>query len=92
MSKSVVAPQAQLSGSEIREFYEVMELAKYNLGSFCKKSKSKIKIPDEISFYNMEDFLYLLNTKCKRQCEFYKECELIDWSKEILKIYDKYVF
>ena len=92
MSKSVIIPQAQLSNTEISEFYEIMELARYNLGSFCQKPNSNIKISDEITFSNFEDFLYLLNVKCKRNCEFYRNCDLIDWSKEILKIYDRYVF
>lgn len=85
-------PQAQLSNSEISEFYEIMELARYNLGSFCQKSKSNIKISDEITFSNFEDFLYLLNVKCKKSCEFYQTCGLIDWANEILKVYDRYVF
>ena len=92
MSKSAIVPQAQLSNSESSEFYEIMELARYNLGSFCQKPNSEIKISDEITFSNFEDFLYLLNVKCKRNCEFYQTCDLIDWSKEILKIYDRYVF
>ena len=91
MSKSAIIPQAQLSNSESSEFYEIMELARYNLGSFCQKPNS-IKISDEITFSNFEDFLYLLNVKCKRYCEFYQTCDLINWSKEILKIYDRYVF
>ena len=92
MSKSAIVPQAQLSNSESSEFYEIMELARYNLGSFCQKPNSEIKISDEITFSNFEDFLYLLNVKCKRNCEVYQNCGLIDWSKEILKIYDRYVF
>ena len=91
MSKSIVEPQAQLSHSEMSEFYEIMELAKYNLGAFCGKP-TKITIPDEITFSNFEDFLYLLNVKCKKTCILYQKCDLIDWSKEILKIYDKFVF
>ena len=91
MSKSAIEPQAQLSSSESSEFYEIMELARYNLGSFCQKN-SNIKISDEITFSNFEDFLYLLNIKCKKNCEFYQNCDLIDWSKEILKVYDRYVF
>ena len=92
MSKSAIIPQAQLSRSESSEFYEILELARYNLGSFCRKPNSEIKISDEITFSNFEDFLYLLNEKCKKTCEFYQTCDLIDWSKEILKIYDRYVF
>ena len=92
MSKIALMPQAQLSNSETSEFYEIMELARYNLGSFCQKPKSNIKISDEITFSNFEDFLYLLNEKCKKSCKFYQNCDLIDWSKEILKIYDRYVF
>jgi len=92
MSKSLLMPQAQLSNSETSEFYEIMELARYNLGSFCQKPNSSIKISDEITFSNFEDFLYLLNEKCKKSCKFYQNCDLIDWSKEILKVYDRYVF
>lgn len=92
MSKSAIIPQAQLSNTEISEFYEIMELARYNLGSFCQKPNSNIKISDEITFSNFEDFLYLLNEKCKKNCKFYHSCGLIDWSNEILKIYDRYVF
>ncbi len=90
MSKSMIAPQAQLSHQESNEFYEILELARFNLGSFCKKSI--IKISDQITFSNFEDFLHLLNVKCKKKCEYYHSCDLIDWSKEILKVYDKYVF
>ena len=90
MSKCIVKPQAQLSHQESHEFYEIMELARYNLGSFCKKSM--IKISDEITFSNFEDFLYLLNVKCNKKCNFYQSCGLIEWSKEILKVYDNYVF
>ena len=92
MAKSAIVPQAQLSYSEISEFHEIMELARYNLGSFCQKPNSDIKISDEITFSNFEDYLYLLNEKCKKTCSFYQNCDLIDWSKEILKIYDRYVF
>ncbi len=92
MSKIALMPQAQLSNSETSEFYEIMELARYNLGSFCQKPNSSIKISDEITFSNFEDFLYLLNEKCKKSCKFYQNCDLIDWSKEILKVYDRYVF
>ncbi|MHA1563087.1 MAG: hypothetical protein ACTSPA_13295 [Promethearchaeota archaeon] len=92
MSKSAIVPQAQLSTLENNEFYEIMELARYNLGSFCQKPNSDIKISDEITFSNFEDYLYLLNEKCKKNCKFYQTCDLIDWSKEILKIYDRYVF
>ena len=92
MSKSATVPQAQLSTLENNEFYEIMELARYNLGSFCQKPNSDIKISDEITFSNFEDYLYLLNEKCKKNCKFYQTCDLIDWSKEILKIYDRYVF
>ncbi|MHA1476325.1 MAG: hypothetical protein ACTSRX_01460 [Promethearchaeota archaeon] len=92
MSKSAIVPQAQLSTLENNEFYEIMELARYNLGSFCQKPNSDIKISDEITFSNFEDYLYLLNEKCKKYCKFYQTCDLIDWSKEILKIYDRYVF
>ena len=92
MSKSALLPQAQLSNTEISEFYEIMELARYNLGSFCQKPNSNIEISNEITFSNFEDFLYLLNEKCKKSCKFYQNCDLIDWSKEILKIYDRYVF
>ena len=92
MAKSAIVPQAQLSYSEISEFHEIMELARYNLGSFCQKPNSSITISDEITFSNFEDFLYLLNEKCKKSCKFYQNCDLIDWSKEILKVYDKYVF
>jgi hypothetical protein len=91
MSKSIIEPQAQLSHQESNEFYEILELARFNLGSFC--NKSMIKISDDITFSNFEDFLHLLNVKCKKKkCEFYHECDLIDWSKEILKVYDRYVF
>ncbi len=92
MSKSAIVPQAQLSSLESSEFYEIMELARYNLGSFCQKPNSDIKISDEITFSNFEDFLYLLNKRCKKNCNFYQNCDLIDWSKEILKVYDRYVF
>ena len=92
MSKSAIVPQAQLSTSERTEFNEIMELAKFNLGSFCNKPKSNIKISDKITFSNFEDFLYSLNEKCKKTCKFYQNCDLIDWSKEILKVYDRYVF
>jgi len=92
MSKSAIVPQAQLSYSESSEFEEILDLARLNLGSFCQKLNFDIKISDDITFSNFEDFLYLLNEKCKKTCKFYQNCDLIDWSKEILKIYDNYVF
>ena len=92
MSKSAILPQGQLSTSESTEFNDIMDLARYNLGSFCQKPNSDIKISDEITFSNFEDYLYILNEKCKKTCNFYQNCDLIDWSKEILKIYDRYVF
>lgn len=89
MSRCAIDPTPQTLQTEIICFNQIIELAKNNLGLLCKFSK--IKLPNDIIFSNLEDFLHILNIKCKKRCKHYFNCDLIDWSKEILSIYDKFV-